>query len=77
MQLLADDAQEIPLLIDIGSADPFLNEQLKPELLQAICEQKQYPYQLNMRAGYDHSYYFIASFIGEHFAHHARALNRA
>lgn len=77
LQLLADDAQEIPLLIDIGSADPFLNEQLKPELLQAICEQKQYPYQLNMRAGYDHSYYFIASFIGEHFAHHARALNRA
>lgn len=48
--------------------------QLRPELLQAACAAAGHPLTLRMRPGYDHSYYFIASFIGEHIAHHADAL---
>src|SRR5690606_19757222 len=67
--------KKFELLVDQGDADNFLREQLKPELLQAACQQADYPLNLRMQAGYDHSYYFIASFIGEHIAFHARALN--
>lgn len=63
-----------PLLLEQGEDDQFLDEQLKPHLLQAACEAAGHPLTLNMRPGYDHSYYFIASFIGEHMLHHARAL---
>jgi S-formylglutathione hydrolase len=63
-----------PLLVDQGDADPFLAKQLRPELLQAACEASGHPLQLRMRAGYDHSYYFVASFIEEHIAWHAAAL---
>lgn len=62
------------LLIEQGDADSFLDEQLKPHLLSEACEAGGYPYTLNMRRGYDHSYYFIASFIGAHIAFHAEAL---
>ncbi|MDO5609229.1 MAG: S-formylglutathione hydrolase [Pseudomonadota bacterium] len=73
--LVAGELQErLPILIDQGSDDDFLASQLKPELLQAAAEARQHPLVFNLRPGYDHSYYFIASFIGEHFAHHARAL---
>ena len=54
--------------------DEFLDSQLKPELLRAACEAAGHPLTLRLQPGYDHSYYFIASFIGEHLAHHARAL---
>ena len=74
VQLIARSQERLPLLIDQGEADEFLAGQLKPELLRAACEQVGYPFTLNMRPGYDHSYYFIASFMGEHIAHHARAL---
>lgn len=63
------------LLIDQGDADNFLKEQLKPELLEKACTESDYPLTLRMQPGYDHSYFFIASFIGEHIAFHARALN--
>ncbi len=66
-------AERLPLLIDQGAADEFL-PQLRPELLQAACEQVGHPLTLRMQPGYDHSYYFIASFLGEHVAHHAAAL---
>ncbi|MFT0170138.1 S-formylglutathione hydrolase [Paraburkholderia mimosarum] len=67
-------SEQLPLLVDQGDADDFLDTQLRPQLLQAACEKAGYPLQLNLREGYDHSYYFIASFIGEHMAFHAKAL---
>jgi len=72
--LIAHAQERLPLLIDQGDADDFLKNQLKPELLQAACTAAGYPLTLRMQPGYDHSYYFIASFIGEHLAHHAAAL---
>jgi S-formylglutathione hydrolase len=70
----ADSANKLPLLVDQGEADEFLDTQLRPELLEAACRQSAHPLTLRRRAGYDHSYYFIASFIGEHVAYHAAAL---
>jgi S-formylglutathione hydrolase len=64
----------IPLLVDQGMADKFLDVQLKPELFEAACAEAGQRLQLRRHAGYDHSYYFVASFVGEHLAHHARAL---
>ena len=72
--LIAGASERLPLLIDQGSADEFLAAQLRPELLQEACDAHAHPLTLRMQAGYDHSYYFIASFIGEHIAHHAAAL---
>lgn len=68
------NSKKLPMLIDQGTADEFLAEQLKPELLEAVAKQVDYPLTLRLQDGYDHSYYFIASFIGEHFAHHAKFL---
>jgi S-formylglutathione hydrolase len=64
----------IPLLIDQGNADKFLDLQLEPELFEAACADAGQSLRLRRHAGYDHSYYFIASFVDEHLAHHARAL---
>jgi S-formylglutathione hydrolase len=64
----------MPLLVDQGTADKFLDVQLKPELFEAACADAGQRLQLRRHAGYDHSYYFIASFIEDHLAHHARAL---
>ncbi|HXJ22854.1 MAG TPA: S-formylglutathione hydrolase [Polyangia bacterium] len=64
----------IPLLVDQGTADKFLDVQLKPELFEAACAEAGQSLLLRRHAGYDHSYYFIASFVDEHLAHHARAL---
>ena len=73
-ELIAAATERLPLLIDQGSGDEFLETQLRPELLKAACSKASHPLMLNLRPGYDHSYYFIASFLGGHFAHHARAL---
>lgn len=75
IKALPAGAERLPLLVDQGEADEFLSGQLKPELLAQACEQAGHPLTLRRHAGYDHSYYFIASFIGEHVAHHAAALN--
>ncbi|WP_188151977.1 S-formylglutathione hydrolase [Teredinibacter waterburyi] len=64
-----------PLFIDQGEDDGFLQEQLKPELLQQACEANQHPLTLRFQPGYDHSYFFIASFIADHIAYHAKALS--
>ena len=72
--LIAEASERLPLLVDQGEADEFLANQLKPELLQAACAEAGHPLQLRLQPGYDHSYYFIESFIGEHIAHHAAAL---
>jgi len=60
-----------PILVDQGSADSFLAEQLQPERLVGACAEGGVELQLRMRPGYDHSYFFIATFLAEHFAHHA------
>jgi S-formylglutathione hydrolase len=62
------------ILIDQGDADRFLQPQLRPELFEQACAQAGQSLQLRRHAGYDHSYYFIASFIDDHLRHHARAL---
>ncbi len=72
--LIADAAERLPLLIDQGSADEFLATQLRPELLDVACRTHGHPLTLRMQPDHGHSYYFIASFIGEHIAHHAAAL---
>ncbi|KAF1712530.1 S-formylglutathione hydrolase [Pseudoxanthomonas kalamensis DSM 18571] len=76
VELVKTSDGKLPLLIDQGGDDEFLDGQLRPQLLQAACEAAGHPLTLRLRPGYDHSYYFIASFIGEHFAHHAAALKQ-
>ena len=75
--LIAQAAERLPLLVDQGEADDFLRGQLRPELLQAACADAGHPLTLRLHPGHDHSYYFIASFIGEHVAWHAQALGAA
>ncbi len=72
--LIADARERLPLLVDQGDADEFLAVQLQPQRLAEACKAAGHPLELRLQPGYDHSYYFIASFIGEHIAHHASAL---
>jgi S-formylglutathione hydrolase len=72
--LLANAKEKLPILVDQGDADSFLATQLKPETLQAAAAAAGHPLTLRMQSGYDHSYYFIASFIDDHLRHHAAAL---
>lgn len=74
--LITNAQERLPLLVDQGDADEFLANQLKPELLEAACQAANHPLQLRLQPGYDHSYYFIASFIADHFVHHAQYLKR-
>ncbi|MEO7050481.1 MAG: S-formylglutathione hydrolase [Rhodanobacter sp.] len=62
------------ILIDQGEADPFLEVQLKPELFEQACAEAGQSLRLRRHAGYDHSYWFISSFIDDHLRHHAEAL---
>lgn len=62
------------ILVDQGDADEFLGEQLKPELLVAVCGEMGQPVNFRMQPGYDHSYHFVASFIGDHVRFHAERL---
>ncbi|EMR0601032.1 S-formylglutathione hydrolase [Stenotrophomonas maltophilia] len=75
VELIADAKERLPLLVDQGLSDDFLQNQLRPELLQDACAKVNHPLSLNLRDGYDHSYYFISSFIADHLKHHASALN--
>ena len=72
--LIRDARERLPLLIDQGEADELLTSELRPELLQAACAEAGHPLKLRIHPGYDHSYYFIASLIGNHVAMHALAL---
>ena len=74
VELVAGAPERLPLLVDQGDADEFLDTQLKPDLLRVACDAAGHPLTLRMQPGYGHGYYFIASFIGEHIAWHARAL---
>ena len=68
-------ASDHELLVDQGGADPFL-AQLRPDLLQAACQESGQQLSYREREGYDHGYYFVGTFIGEHIAFHAAALHR-
>ncbi|RDI21330.1 S-formylglutathione hydrolase [Pseudacidovorax intermedius] len=74
VELIGTATERLPLLVDQGEGDEFLAGQLKPELLQKACDAAGHPLTLRLQPGYDHSYYFVASFIGDHVAHHAKAL---
>lgn len=65
-----------PILIDQGELDPFLNDQLKPELLKIACQQQSVNLNLRLQPGYDHSYFFIASFLEDHLKFHAKHLSQ-
>jgi S-formylglutathione hydrolase len=73
-QLVGTVERQLPILIDQGADDEFLGDQLKPGSLEqaAICTH--FPLEIRMREGYDHSYFFVASFIDDHLRHHGRAL---
>jgi S-formylglutathione hydrolase len=72
--LIEDGANFSGFLVDQGDADQFLTEQLKPELLQAACERAKIPLTLRRQPGYDHSYYFISTFMADHLRWHAERL---
>jgi len=72
--LIEDGARFSDFLVDYGDADQFLTEQLRPELLQAACAKANIPLTLRRQNGYDHSYYFISTFMADHLRWHAERL---
>jgi S-formylglutathione hydrolase len=72
--LIEDGARFSDLLVDVGDADSFLAEQLRPELLQEACAKASIPLLLRRQEGYDHSYYFISTFMSDHLRWHAARL---
>ncbi len=73
-QLVTRVDKQLPILIDQGADDEFLGDQLKPGSLEQACICTHHPLEINLREGYDHSYFFVASFIENHLRHHGRAL---
>jgi S-formylglutathione hydrolase len=72
--LIDGGARLADLLVDQGEADAFLEPQLRPELLEAACARAGIPLTLRRHAGYDHSYWFVQSFVGDHLRWHAARL---
>ena len=72
--LIGEAREKLPLLVDQGTEDEFLSDQLKPGSLEQACIASHYPLELRMQEGYDHGYFFIASFIEDHLRHHANTL---
>lgn len=75
VRLIAAGHKPPPMLVDQGDSDNFVNTQLRPERLQQACQQAAIEATIRIQPGYDHSYYFIASFIADHIAFHARYLH--
>jgi S-formylglutathione hydrolase len=73
-QLVCSVEKQLPILIDQGADDDFLGDQLKPGSLEQACICTHHPLEVRIQEGYDHSYYFIASFIDDHLRYHAKAL---
>jgi S-formylglutathione hydrolase len=73
-ELMKEAKATLPMLIDQGTSDDFLKEQLKPEALSQVAVDMGYPLELRYHNGYDHSYYFMASFIEDHLKFHAKYL---
>ena len=74
VQLIGAGRRVADILVDVGDADPFLARELQPERLQEACEQAGIPLTLRRQPGYDHSYYFISSFMDDHLRWHAELL---
>jgi len=74
VELMKKAQIQLPMLVDQGLADSFLEEQLKPETLEAAAAETSYPLTLRQHEGYDHSYFFISSFIEDHLRFHAQYL---
>jgi S-formylglutathione hydrolase len=74
--LIEDGARLDELLVDVGDADPFLERELKPELLEQVCAAAGIPLTLRRQPGYDHSYYFISTFMADHVRWHAERLTK-
>ena len=74
--LIEDGARLPDLLVDVGDADPFIEKELRPELLERACADAGIPLTLRIQPGYDHSYYFISTFMAEHLAWHAERLRK-
>lgn len=72
--LIEDGARIDGLLVDVGTSDNFLEKELKPELLEKACADAGIPLQLHLRDGYDHSYYFISTFMADHLRWHSERL---
>ena len=72
--LIEDGARLPDLLVDVGDADPFIEKELRPELLERACSAAGIPLTLRLQPGYDHSYYFISTFMADHLAWHAERL---
>lgn len=73
--LMAKATEQLPMLVDQGDADNFLAEQLNPAALEEAAKNANYPLTLRMQPGYDHSYFFISTFIAEHLRFHTEALS--
>ena len=72
---LIEGRARLPALkVDVGSADPFLERELRPELLDRACKDAGQPHEIAIRAGYDHSYLFVSTFMADHLAWHAEHL---
>ena len=74
--LIEDGAFVDEILVDVGDADPFIEKELRPELLQQACGAAGIPLTLRRQPGYDHSYYFISTFMADHLVWHAERLKR-
>ena len=75
-QLIANGKNSLPLFIDQGTDDNFLQQQLLPAELENVCRQHKHPLNLRMQEGYDHSYFFIATFIEDHIRYHRDILTK-
>jgi len=74
-ELVKNSQEKLPMFVDQGTDDEFLSEYLNPELLSKVCKEYNHPLNLRMQEGYDHSYYFIATFIEDHVKYHSGYLN--
>jgi S-formylglutathione hydrolase len=74
--LIEDGARLPELLIDVGDADPFIEKELRPELLEGACAKAGIQLNLRIQPGYDHSYFFISTFMADHLAWHAERMRR-
>jgi S-formylglutathione hydrolase len=74
--LIEDGASVDEILVDVGAADPFIEKELRPELLERACADAGIKLKLRIQPGYDHSYYFVSTFMAEHLGWHAERLHR-
>ncbi len=74
--LIEDGARVPEVLVDVGDADPFIEKELRPVLFERSCAAAGIPLSLRIQRGYDHSYYFISTFMAEHLGWHAERLQK-